>query len=100
MRQLLTPFGSPALSVRSPAYPQRWEGKVPLRVVMVEKACCLRMWVGKIKQPTALQGTIFDVWVDWNGSVLALFESGEVMGLRPHEYRVVEWHLKGDQVYG
>ena len=95
-----TPFNSPALYLQSEIYPQAWDGRIPLQVEIIQKACCVPLSFGKVHQPIALVGTLFNVWVDWNGCVSALFETGEVIGLRPHEFRVVAWHLKGDAVYG
>lgn len=88
-----TPLSSPALFLQSERYPRLWEGKIPLRVEIIQKAYCVPIWFGKIRQPIALVGNLFDVWVDWNGCVSALFESGEELALRPHEYRIVAWHV-------
>lgn len=85
-----TPFNSPALFLQSELYPWSWDGKVPRRVEIIKKAFCVPGWFGKIRQPIAQVGTLFDVWVDWNGCISALFESGEVLMLRPDEFCVVE----------
>jgi hypothetical protein len=93
-----TPFDSPALFLQSERYPLAWEGKVPKQVCMVKKAICIPLCVGKIWQPIAQVGTLFGAWVDWNGAVSALFESGETLALKPEEFRVVEWHERAHYV--
>lgn len=92
-----TPFDSPALFLQSERYPLAWEGKVPKQVLIVEKAICFPVWMGKVKQPIAQVGVLFDVWVDWNGAVSALFESGEALILALGEFCVVEWHKRDGQ---
>lgn len=98
-----TPFDSPALYLQSELYPLAWEGKVPKRVLMVKKAIRLPLEIGtvRVSQPIALMGTLFDAWVNWNGTVWVLFERGENLMLLSEEFQVVEWHtyhlIEGEQ---
>lgn len=86
-----TPYNSPALYFKHDCYPPAWAGKVPLRVEVVKKVTCVQL-PEKAKLPIALPGTIFDVWVDSDGLVIALFESGEALVLTLNQMRVVDWH--------
>lgn len=87
-----TAYDSPALREQSPTYPVEWMGRVPKRVRMNKTVQSKVPWIGKARQPVAIGGTEFDVWVNRNGAVTALFESGEPLGLRPDEFTIIEWH--------
>ena len=90
-----TPFDSPALFWQAEEYPPEWCGRVPKRVVVV-RTIRYGSWTIGQKQPIAIVGTIFDVFVASSGHMVLLFETGEGMNLdRPGTMiRVVEWHKR------
>lgn len=93
-------FESPALKYRAKDsrnptfdYPSYFNDKVPLKVRM-------KITV-KPDYPFALckpEGTICEhgkeyyVWVNSYGEVTAILSNGELFGLRPNEFEVIEWH--------
>lgn len=94
-----SPFDSPALAYQSKFYPEAWQGKVPARVRMTATARSFLRFCLK-RTPVALAGTLFDVWVNSNGHVVVIFETGELLGVDHNKVDVVEWHEKGDEIYG
>jgi hypothetical protein len=34
----------------------------------------------------------YEVWVNAHGAVAAILPSGELLGLKPYEFEVIEWH--------
>jgi hypothetical protein len=98
-RGFLTPEQSPALHSQAADYPAAWDGRIPRRVQMVKTVRISHAHAGSLGKPIALEGVPFDVWVGWNGMTIVLFESGEVLCVGLDEFVVLEWHLKGNEVY-
>lgn len=40
----------------------------------------------------ALNADIYEAWTNSHGAVCAICANGELLGLKPHEFEVVEWH--------
>jgi hypothetical protein len=79
----------PALVSQSEHYPKRWDGKVPKRVKMLMTVssdipipCFLKV----------LSGEIYDVYTNSHGAIAVVFEDGKMLGVKPGEFEVVEWH--------
>ena len=84
-----TAMDSPALLVRNAKYyPAHFEGRVP-KVVRLTK---------RVRKQIPLQGfhmeagEVFDAYVNSQGAVTAIRGDGEMMGLMPDEFEVIEWH--------
>jgi len=82
---------SSALKHQSEHYPVRYEGKVPRKVKM-------RMSV-KSDIPFSLGGGLFArvdqeyyVSVNSHGAVTAILPNGRMLGLKPREFKVIEFH--------
>lgn len=85
---------SPALANKSAYYPHRFDGKVPKRVRMNEKveSEVFQFTGNPLDYLVAHQGVEYDVWVNRNGAVSAILPSGQLLGLKPEEFEVTEWH--------
>ena len=86
---MLTPAESPALILRSEHYPKTFEGRVPLRVRMLETVRSEMRWS---KIAPAYSGHLYEVWVNSHGAVAVVHEDGQVLGVKPDEFEVVTWH--------
>lgn len=85
---------SAALHDRSPIYPSRFNGRVPKRVRMVDQ---VESEVFQYTRDPAdylvcKVNAEYDVTVNRNGAVSAILPGGKKLGLKPHEFEVVEWH--------
>ena len=88
---------SPALSHQSEHYPERFKGKVPYKVKMLETVTSdLPAFIQPILW--AYENEVYEVWVNTHGAVSA-FLTEDMLGLKPNEFEVVEWHeaLKGGE---
>jgi len=89
---------SPALEWRSKeegsfAYPAHWEDKVPLKVQMRKSVFPDFLFLAKPGTSTTI-GEEYYVWVNNYGAVSAILENGEQLGLKPDEFRVIEFHAE------
>lgn len=89
---------SPALAVKyysKPqfSYPERFGDRVPLKVKMLMTVKPDLSFLTKEK-PTLIckVGEEFYVRVNSYGAVSAIFEDGKMLGLKPNEFDVTEWH--------
>lgn len=82
---------SPALKQKSSSYPPAWEGKVPLKVRVLTKACS--DVPAFIAPPIVIdKGAEPYVYVNAHGAVSAIIGSGYTLGLKPSEFEVIQWH--------
>lgn len=91
--KVLSPDSSPALKHQSSVYPASWNGRVPKRVkttMMIRSD--MPPGMPARKRLTAMAGTEFDCYVNIYGAVTIIFESGEMLGVKPAEFVVIEWH--------
>jgi hypothetical protein len=93
--RVTTPEESPALSKQSELYPQRYEGRVPLRVrltktvtadVMPYPLCLTQDHLAMVI------GQEVSVWVNSHGAVAGIDAEGRCLGLKPDEFEVVQFH--------
>jgi hypothetical protein len=88
----MSEMDSPALKYRDPEdYPECFNDRVPKKVKMLQTV--------KSDLPFDLGGDLFArvdqeylVSVNSYGAVTALFPDGQKLGLKPHEFEVVEYH--------
>jgi hypothetical protein len=86
------PSDSPALAQQSDLYPSHYAGRVPLRVrVLKDVTSDFPIMLPLL----ARRNGIYDVWVNSHGAVSAFVpvDGGlTLLGLKPAEFEVVEWH--------
>ncbi len=80
---------SPALLSRSELYPAAWRGRVPKRIRMMKT---VRSDFPCISRLIAPKGGEYNAWVNSHGAVAAVLPIGEMLGVRPYEFEVIEWH--------
>jgi hypothetical protein len=93
-----TAFDSPALTYRSEQYPRLGFGgqeeRVPYRVrITTDVRSELRD--ADTKPLLCPTGKVVDAWVNSHGAVAAIMPYG-LLGLKPGEFEVVEWHASAD----
>ena len=93
-----TKFDSPALAGQSDSYPASWHGKVPSRVCMDTTVRSDLPWLDS-KRHCAVIGQEYDAWVNRHGALCAIFDDGEMLGLKPYEFTVVAWHEAQQSVH-
>ncbi len=86
-----------AMIQRSEHYPTKYNGKVPLKVKMLETVTTdLPLIVLQMQDneniPMAISGNEYYVNVNSHGAVSAIFEDGQLLGLKSNEFEVVEFH--------
>ena len=85
---------SPALTQQSKIYPANYRGRVPKKIKMAmtlypDRVCGISCG----KPGTMLElDQVYDCWVNMNGAVSGLCANGELLGVKPGEFDVVEWH--------
>lgn len=87
----MTNLTNPALTDQSDSYPKAWGGKVPLRVRMLQT---VRPDILLYRQDLSMfckYGEEYEVITNRNGAVSAIV-SGSLLGLRPHEFEIIEWY--------
>lgn len=88
---MTTRLDSPALKSQSTGYPHSWHGKVPSRIRM-------NWTVGSDNVPfqhkrlCAVSGKEYDAYVNSHGALCAIFDDGDMLGLKPNEFSIVGWH--------
>jgi len=83
---------SPALTDQSKYYPERFKGRVPYKVRMLQTVTSdLPGLVKPILR--AYENEIYEVWVNRNGAVSALLPD-DMLGLKPNKFEIVEWHMQ------
>lgn len=86
---------SPALIDRADDYPARFHDRVPLKIRMLRTvhsdipALALRAF-GQ-RPCKALRDQVYYAWTNSFGAVAAVFDDGEMLGVKPDEFEVVEW---------
>jgi len=84
----------PALHEKTTTYP--FGGKVPSKIKMrVDVVPDIPFHVSlleSLKWQAASEGETYDCWVNSHGAVCVVFPDGEKIGVKPHEFEVVEWH--------
>lgn len=86
-----------AMIQQSEIYPKRYNGKVPKKVKMLETVTTdlpLAFLMSEPNEtlPMAVGGNEYYVNVNCNGAVSAIFEDGQMLGLKPAEFEVIEFH--------
>jgi glycine/D-amino acid oxidase-like deaminating enzyme len=51
------------------------------------------------KRLCAVIGQEYDAWVNRYGALCAIFDDGEMLGLKPYEFTVVAWHEAQQSVH-
>lgn len=88
----------PALSVKYYGksqfnYPERFGDQVPLKVKMLMTVKPdMPFFTRDSPNIVCKQGEEFYVRVNSYGAVSAIFENGKMLGLKPAEFEVTEWH--------
>ena len=80
----------PALRVKTDTYP--FGNKVPARIKMLatvepSKSPMLRYTCIK-----AIKDEVYNCWTNSHGAVCVVFENGQKLGVKRHQFEVVEWH--------
>lgn len=88
----MTKTDSPALTERSEYYPRGWGERVP-KLVRVTRRVYSDVPKFYWKPPSVLlRGSIVECWVNKHGAVSGRCTNGQLLGLKPDEFEVVEWH--------
>ena len=75
-------------------YPDKFNGKVPLKVTTKKNVYPDFVIQGKTKKGTECKsGFEYYCWVNSYGAVSAILANGEQLGLYPNEFEVSEYHL-------
>lgn len=69
-------------------YPPKYEGKVPLKVLVNKRVYSALGTPGVACAP----GEEYYAWVNSYGAVSAIMSNGKTLGLVPSEFEVVKWH--------
>lgn len=75
-------------------YPARYDKKIPLRVRMTTTVVSEMPFFIQQKTdcPVAIHGNEFYVKVNSYGAVTAIFDDGRMLGLKPGEFEIIEYH--------
>ncbi len=93
---------SPALKTQSKHYPERFKGRVPMRIRMLMNVRP-DPWCGAIGQSGG-PGTIlrydetYECWTNSHGAVAGICANGFALGVKPDEFEVVEWYMPNTEV--
>jgi hypothetical protein len=79
----------PALKEKSQHYPKRWNGRTPKTIRML-RTVRSDMPFGDRVGP-AESGKEYPAYTNSHGAVCAVFPDGKKLGVKPHEFEVVEW---------
>lgn len=91
----MQPTESPALKRQSSGYPLKYNGRVPKRIRMNETVQSEVFVFTRSKEDAeliAIRGREYDAWVNSHGAVAAICDNGKLLGVKPLEFEVVEWH--------
>lgn len=82
---------------QSDGYPKRYNRKVPKKVKMLQTVTTdLPLFILEMKEgetvPMAIGGNEYYVNVNCHGAVSAIFDDGQMLGLKPAEFEVIEFH--------
>lgn len=91
-QQFMQTLTSLALKDRSANYPEIWNNKVPLKVKMLDTVKPDIPILFGHSENEALKGMYYCVWVNTHGAVSAILPNLSQLGLKPHEFEVIEWH--------
>jgi hypothetical protein len=80
---------SPALESKSEHYPAEYLGRVPKRVRMLRTV--RSEWPFSAHRG-AYKGDEYDADVNRHGAVSVYVEDGGLLGVKPGEFEVIEWH--------
>lgn len=97
MSRIMSPTDSPALHAQSEHYPERYAGRVPLRVRLTKTVTADVMPYPLCLSQDHLAfvvGQEVPVWVNSHGAVAGIDGAGRCLGLKPHEFEVVQYHEK------
>lgn len=84
---------SPALSSRSELYPPVWGDKVPKRVRMAKTVHPdFPFFMNGGDANVGTKGQEYDAWVNSHGAVAIVLSNGELLGVKPYEFEVIEFH--------
>jgi hypothetical protein len=83
---------SPALREQSAHYPAAWNGRVPKRVRMLCYVCPDAPVDIFDERGSFWPSDIADCVVNKHGAVSAVRTTGDLLGVKPSEFEVVEWH--------
>lgn len=92
------PLDSPALKLRSNSYPVVWKQRVPKRVAMrhsVKADFPFLLKSGLEEKMVAYSGQEYPCYVNSHGAVSLILPIGELLGVKPDEFEVIEWHEVG-----
>ena len=89
---MTTKFDSLALKSQSENYPVSWHGKVPSRICMDKTVRSEVPFEHGHGHLCAVVGQEYDAYVNSHGALCAIFDDGEMLGLKPHEFTVIAWH--------
>lgn len=94
LTQTKTATDSPALAERKEGYPERYNGLVPMRVMVTHIVPEeLPYFLRQLDPDRSVRlGEEYDVYVNSYGAVSAILSSGKMFGLKPDEFEVMAWH--------
>jgi hypothetical protein len=81
-------WDSPALEKKSEFYPANFRGRVPKRIKMSMEVHS-EMPFDKTQVYKDLE---YDVWVNSNGAMSAIVSGEILLGIKPGECEIVQWH--------
>lgn len=83
-----TSYDSPALSTQSTHYPAEWNGNVPKKIRMLSS---VKSDIPFVQMRCAAQME-YAAYVNSHGALSAIINDDDMLGLKPGEFEVIEWH--------
>lgn len=82
---------SPALKGLDEKCPAHFRGRIPVRIRMLKNVHSA-FFGGNGPGLFAECGKVFEAWTNRYGAVAAVFPDGQMLGVKPDEFEVVEWY--------
>lgn len=84
---------SPALLKRNKGqFPATFKDRVPLKVKIIKTVVPILFYLIDSSGSILESGNEYYVWVTAYGTVSAILSNGKMVGVKPDEYDVIEWH--------
>lgn len=88
---------SPALKRRSKHYPERFSDRVPQRIRMLMNVRP-DLWCSGTPGTILRRNEVYVAWTNSHGAVAGICENGEVLGVKPDEFEVVDWYIENNEL--
>lgn len=75
------------------AYPEKWNGKVPLKVKILKTVTSdMPMFFPDASDMIAVGNNEYYAYVNRYGALSAILHNGKKLGLKPDEFEVIQFH--------